>query len=172
MRILQRRLATFKNENELTTMNEFISDTVAAFSDKAYASMYNDDDPVTINVAATGTPYKVTNFSAGDLLEGFTFADDELTCNSPGRYLAILSMSMYGAQGRDIEGFVAINDTGVESTASHSDMPQANNRTSTSGQGLISLDRSDTIQLYIMSHDTTGNITIEHANVTLLKIDI
>ena len=143
MRIARRRIVSFKEEKDVTTVNEFMADTVGAFADKAYASMYNDDDPVTINVAATGTPYQVTNMASGDLLEGFTFdaAEDELTCKSPGRYLALWSMSMYGAQGRDIEGAVAVNDTGADSTANHVDMPVANKRTTMGGQGLISLDK-------------------------------
>lgn len=174
MRIVRRAIESFDPEGQdHHTINRHIEDVVKAINDISYGSMYNNDAPVTINVATTGTMYQVTNMTAGTYLEGFTFAaaDDELTCKSPGAYLVVWSMSMYGAQGRDIEGLIGIDDAAQGETGCHSDMPIANARTSIGGQGIIRLNRGSTVQLLLHSHDTTGNITVEHANVTLLKID-
>lgn len=174
MRIARRSIKSLDpKDSGHYVLNDHMADVAAAFADRAYATMYNNDNPVTINVATTGTIYKVTNMASGNKVVGFEFSapNDELTCKSKGTYLAIWSLSLYGAQGRDIEGIIGVNGAEQEDTGNHADMPQANARTSVGGQGLVQLAHDDTVQLYIHSHDTTGNITIEHANVTLVKID-
>lgn len=139
-----------------------------------YGSMYNDMNSWTVNVVVANNSYPILgNMNLGLTSGGaFTFQNNcELLCNVVGIYLVNWSMSLQAASpNQDLEGFVMIGDVEQANTTNHSVNGSANKNTTVAGTGILSLVVNDRLRLGVSNHTNTGNIIVQHANLTAVKI--
>lgn len=140
-----------------------------AFFNSIYGSMFQFQESTLIIIPGIGTDVNVTGFDAG-ASNGFVFFDDEaLTLDENGTYLVNWSASIINGNKRNFRIAVAVNDVLQEQTAGSADS-QANLITNISGSGMISLTEGDVITMFIANLDSTDNVVIEYANLSLVRI--
>jgi len=172
MRIPSRIIHEYE-EGTLIEMNEFINDVVAAFSDRAYGTMYQDNNTELISIASQDTNYIITGFSFVDHLTGVqSSGTSALTCNNPGIYYTTWHIS-FTSTGPNIGFEVSLGINGVRQPegTSHAVTTATGKEVLLGGVACVRLKRDDYINLFILNHDGTQDATIEHASMTVCKID-
>lgn len=136
-----------------------------------YGSMYCHDAATVITVAATNTDYIVTGMSGG-AESGCTFQTGrEIKAVYAGKYLVTWSTSVkIGVSGQEVEAAVAINGVRQNNTSAHMTDANANQDSCMGGTGIITLAVNDLVQLVLRNETATNNVTVDHANLTLLRL--
>jgi len=138
-----------------------------------YGSMYGDEISQAVAVAATDTFYNVAgSLSDGGSTDAFTFGSSyQLTCNIAGTYVVNWSMSCnVGAANQGIIGAVGIDGTYQANTTNHNFQTTASSDSSIGGSGILTIAVDEVVTLMVANHTATNNITVEHANVTLVQV--
>jgi hypothetical protein len=148
-----------------------IEDNVRDLQHPPYGHIYvSQDSGMTLNLAASGTTYILTGAS-DDYLNGFTFADDKLTCPADGYYCINYSVSFsVNTVPRHIEITVVKNDTWQSQVASHVDMQTANSKLTVFGATILLLRRGDYIQVGARCPTNTAVMTYEHFDLTTFRV--
>jgi hypothetical protein len=141
--------------------------------DRAWGSMYQDDTGTVITVGATNTDYIVTGMSAG-ILGNTTFQNaKELVIALAGVYQVNWSVSFTVASAnQEIEGAVGVGGVRKASTSAHSKINTATDTTQFGGTGLLALIVGDLVQIVVRNETATTNISIEHANLSLVFLGL
>lgn len=137
-----------------------------------YASMYADDiSSVTIIVVAGGH-YPVTGGLTAGRMYGFTFVGSSyVVCNIKGMYLVNWGLSITcTAANQTVEGCVMINSTSQFNTVGAGEVVIANKNIEVGGSGIIALNVGDTVRFCLENETGTNDITVTHANMTLVQI--
>lgn len=132
------------------------------------AFQYNSGTVVAIASANTDT--QVTGFTSGTL-SGMSFASNQFTIALAGKYLAIWSASFSsGTANQNFEFGYMVNTTLQTKTVAHTKVTTASDKKSCSGQGILTLAVGDTVKLVVRNEDSAADPTIDHAQMTLIKI--
>ena len=172
MRIPLVRIPDFA-EDSTNTLNQHMSDTQAALADRAYGNLYQDNASTLISIASSGVNYIVTGFTACPHLRGLSSSGTSaMTCNNPGLYYITWNLSFKAqSNNQGIEGSIGINQVRQSEGAAHIVPTTANQELEIAGSGCLRMARNDYIHLFVKNHDGTGDVTVEHANLTIVKID-
>jgi hypothetical protein len=140
---------------------------------KAWGSMYQDDTGTTITVSSASVDYIVTGMSEG-ILNGTTFQNGkELKITREGIYQVVWSVSYTTAgANQEIEGAVGVNGTRNPQTSAHKKITTATDTVSIGGTGLLLLIVDDLVQILLRNETSTTNISIEHANLSLVYLGV
>lgn len=138
---------------------------------RAWGSMYQDDVATVITVSATDTDYIITGMSQG-VLNGTTFDNgQELTITIAGVYKIDWSVSFRCASAnQEIEGAVGVNGVREPATSSHQKVLTGSDDVTIGGTGLLNLAVSDLVQIVIRNETSAANVTIDHANLSLVYL--
>lgn len=138
---------------------------------RSWGSMYQDDVATVITVSATNTDYIVTGMSQG-VLNGMTLDNGrELTIVTPGVYKVDWSISIRCASAnQEIEGAVGVNGTREPATSAHVKILTGSDDINMGGTGLLELSGSDLVQIVVRNETSTANITVDHANLSLVYL--
>jgi hypothetical protein len=137
-----------------------------------HGSMYMHDGSVTVTVSATDTWYRIgSGFTVGQVnLATFQNAR-EIAVTRAGRYKIDWSISFTAAAAaQEIEGTVMINNVGNTQASAHRHIQVAAETETFSGSCILDLSASDVVALGVLNETATQNITIEHANLSLVMV--
>jgi len=139
-------------------------------TEAAYGEMYINAGAVGVAFSGANTWTKVTSLSEG-LNKGFTFATSAYTCDQAGVYEIHWKISFLtsSASADVIHGGVAKNTTIQAKGRASRTCTTTNGYGTISGNLLISLAPTDTIELQVMNATDTDGITIQHADVVFAR---
>lgn len=136
-----------------------------------YGSMYQDDTATVITVSATNTDYIVTGMSGGSENQMTFQAAKEIKALVAGKYKIDWQVSFRAAAAnQEIEGAVGINGTRQANTSAHHKIGTATDDVTMSGTGIITLAVNDLVQIVVRNETATQNITVDHANLSLVRV--
>lgn len=134
-----------------------------------YGSMFQFESKTVITIPVKGGDVNVTDFNIG-LINGFEFFNNEaLIADENGVYLVNWSISISNGNKRNFRAGIALNDVLEISSATSADS-QASIITNLGGTGIISVNQGDVATVMITNLDTSDPVTIEYANLSLVKI--
>jgi len=124
----------------------------------------------------------VTQFVSVDIASGFTDGDGtgivfqnskELKVLEPGTFLLNWNVSIELATGANVSmlGGISVNGTLDNLTTAHALVSTANDLINVSGVGDLVLAENDLIRLAIVNLSDTTNFVVEHAAITMFKIE-
>ena len=141
-------------------------------NDNPHGSMYQDDNVVVITISEIDSWVQIVNFSAGECGNGITFNANTLVLDSDCSCTSAIMWNATIENGKDsiFEMAISINDAikvGTKSKAFSNivDMPYA----LSSASPFLCLTANDIIKLEIRNRESTDDVTITHATVTILK---
>ena len=129
--------------------------------------MFQTDNTVATAIAVIDEWVQIGNFLAGEL-QSTTFAANQLTVAKAGEYLLTCSMDAIGVaiQTREFEFVVRVNGTPVLKTKRARGLSN-----SASGafplSGILPLAVDDVVDIAVRNTETTDNLTILNANLTV-----
>ena len=137
-----------------------------------YGSMYGDDMGQSVTISATGTFYEVGGGLSDGGSNGTTFQNSkELLIAVAGEYLVNWSVTIEcTAAAQYVEGAVMINSTAQMNTISAAELPTANKKVALGGTGIITLAVNDVVKLSVENETATNNLTVDHANLTIVQV--
>lgn len=137
-----------------------------------YGSCWAEDIAQTVTIAAAHVYYAMGGGLTGGLCNGFTFQNArELLAQVAGRYAATWSMSLSNsASDQTIEGLVMVNATGQERTSNATRAKENGVVYSVGGGGILTLRPGDVVKLAVENENAASTITVNHANLTLVRI--
>ena len=137
----------------------------------SYADMNGDNIGLVVTVLASGTFYPVpTGLSSGPL-SGWTFLNSTLTCAIAGVYLVNWALSITVANSNEeVEGSVMVNGAVDGTMITHTLLATSTKPQTISGTGVHIFSVGDTAQLCVNEDSGVFNITVQHANLTLVRI--
>jgi len=145
------------------------------FKQLIYANLYEDSAGTGIALTTAGTFYRWVSSTAGES-SGIDFAvvsvaSDNITIgvSGAGVYFVSLSASFRGSNNSNIHGCVFLNAARQGSLEFHRKMGGADIG-SASAHGLIVLASGDIIDLRFSSDVNTTTVTVEHVQLTLIRI--
>ncbi len=150
----------------------YIEDVINNLANNAHAHAYANNINQLITIATTGTPVDFVGMTA-DQLYGFTFAaSSTFTCNVPGHYLVIYSLSFKAEVGtsQHFEMAAAINNIWQASATMHITTASSTTNYNISGNGIVELVLNNTVKLQVQNLTLGNNITLEHANFSLTRV--
>lgn len=138
-----------------------------------YGSMYGDNITQSVTISAVDTHYEVGGSMSGGTCNGFTFQNSkELKALVAGKYKVDYSISVTTASAnQEIETSVMINSTAQTVCTAHSENITANKPINLGGTGILTLAVNDVVKFCVANHTATNNVTVNHANITLLRVD-
>lgn len=152
-------------------------EAVLSYQNKSiYGSMYAHNITQVVDIIATDQMKSIPGGFTEGLSIGWTMfslqGDSALVCHVEGYYLVNYSISAQVTSGEEWESAVMVNGVMRPETSAHSEStqgattrPQVN-----SGTGIIDLQVGDIVTLGVDNHVSSGNVTVFHANITLLKL--
>jgi hypothetical protein len=137
-----------------------------------YGSMYADDIAQSVTIGSAGAYVKVPGSMTVGACNGFTLASSrELTCAVAGTYLAHWSMSLESTNNNEeLAGAIMINTSEVDSTENMAECINGSKPVGVSGTGILTLAVNDVVALCVENETAAHNITVTHANLTLVRI--
>lgn len=149
---------------------EFQNNSGLDNSSKAVDTFLTSAETVTISVAGTFVAINGTNWSS-DVSERYTTTTAGLvTYDSPvdskSLVISTVTVEKVGGGADEIEVKIALNGTVVDKTVSST---QNANPTSVTSQGIFTLTATDTIQLFVANIDSTANIEVHSATMTIIN---
>jgi len=166
---------TGKKFGGATDYSEFEADGTLKFVGTAhirYGSFYGDNIAQAVTVSAADTYYEIGAGLSDGGSNGFTFqSSKELKCLVAGKYKVDYSLAVYTTvANNEIESAVMINSSAQANTTSHTEAMTANAPMSMSGTGILNLAVDDVVNLAVSNHTASNNITVQHANLTLVMV--
>jgi hypothetical protein len=114
------------------------------------------------------------DFTSGGVLKNVTAQDSSITVTNAGTYTVKWTASISTANmagGSEIEGHLYVDNTIQDKTGAHRYMSGSNDRGSMAGHGVLSLTAGQVIKLKFVSSDTAGEIIVDHANISVQRIN-
>lgn len=139
----------------------------------AYGSMWANNISQTVVIAVANTYYAVNaGLTAGLMTIAFNFVNNStLQCETLGTYLVNYATSLNCAfVNQDIEAGVMINSVIQPNTTNHHSTSAVSKDIMVAGTGIIELEEGDLVQLAVNNNTAIHDITVEHMNMTLVKI--
>jgi hypothetical protein len=126
-----------------------------------------------VTISATDTFYEIGSGYTGGLCNGFTFQNSkELKCLVAGTYKINWSLALQCATAnQELEGAPMINGTANTSMAGHVEAKTANTSAGLSGSGIVTLAVNDLVSMSVLNHTATNNISINHVNFVIQRVD-
>jgi hypothetical protein len=140
----------------------------------ANGAMYADDITQAVTISSANVYYEVPgSMTGGHCSAAFTFQNSkELLCNVAGWYRVIWGMSITSATNNEnISGAIMVNSTEVHSTEGSAQCINSSKPIHVSGTGAVQLAVNDVVKLAVQNEDAAHNITVYHANMSLLRIE-
>lgn len=137
-----------------------------------YGSMYADDISQAVTVASANVYYEVPGSLSGGACNGFTFqSSKELLAAYVGIYLVTFGLSLTSATNNEnISAAVMVNTTEAHVTEGSAQCINSGKPVHISGSGVITLAVNDVVKLCVENEDAAHNITVYHANLSILRI--
>ncbi|MBK8113298.1 MAG: hypothetical protein IPK44_01615 [Candidatus Accumulibacter sp.] len=137
-----------------------------------YGSMWAEDIAQTVAVATAHVYYAVGGGLQTGTCNGLTFQNArELRAQVAGRYAATWSMSLSNsASDQTIEGLVMVNAAGQEHTSNATRAKENGVVYSVGGGGVVTLVPGDVVKLAVENENGASTITINHANLMLVRV--
>ncbi len=135
---------------------------------KYYGEMYIYDSTTATTFASLGVYYNITQGMTQGQLSGFTYSNGVLTVPKTGYYRCDHSISFSGTPNNEYHSAVGVN--GVRQTNCHT----ARSLGATGDVGnvgvtcLLSLSSGDKITIMMENEDTSGDPTIQDANINCI----
>ena len=144
----------------------------------SFGSMFADEAGIAVVIGAPNVYVAIGGgCSPGPVpFDSFTFlpATSQLSTVIPGTYLAIWSMSPTTAAGvvQEVSGCIMIGPAPQLYTSNHAftNGPGGSRICCIAGSGIILLARSALVTLCVANHTGANNISIEHVNLSLLRL--
>jgi len=129
---------------------------------------------ITVTVATSSTWYEVDantpDFTTGEL-NLVTFTDHYLTVLKAGRYKIDFHVSASTSiKDQEISVTCGVNGTASETAHSHSIVVKANGASEMGGTTILSLAANDQVSLFTQNESAANDVTISHANLTLVQV--
>lgn len=114
---------------------------------------------------------EIGNFTTGNL-SGWTFSSSALTATSgsEGTYVIIYSISFSGGGNDDHEIAISKNDVIQNNLLIGRMIGLQGDIGNAGGVGMLTISSNDVIKLEIQNKSASANPTIEHANVTIIRL--
>lgn len=146
---------------------------IGLLTDRSYGEMYMYNGAISVTVSATNTWYKVASGFSGGVNKNFTFqSSSELKCTKAGTYTVQWSISPeISSANQDTEYAVAVNGTAQTKTAAHLHFQNTNSELCAASGGILTLAVDDVLSLVLQNNTSTTNVTVQHANLTAVRID-
>lgn len=140
---------------------------------RSYGEMYANNAGTTITVSVIDTWYPITTGFSGGTNKNITFQNNhELKCNQSGVYSLQYSVSMEASgTNKDTEYAVTINNVVQNNTTAHFHFQTSNSEVCIASGGIITLAANDVVRLVVRNRTSATNLLMEHASLTLVRID-
>ncbi len=135
-----------------------------------YGSLFQSENSNTIFLTDTTNFFLIDDMNYG-LSNGFTFdGNSHLRALESGVYKVDWSLSFDDLASRSFEAGVTIDSSIEQATLSQIRTVNANDQSSFSGTGIISIDANQLVALEIRAITSSSTITIEQAGLTLIRV--
>lgn len=140
-------------------------------SNQPFGCMYQDDNVIETVISVIDQWEHILNFTSGTCSNGITFNDDTLVPTTSGTYQILCGVTIENGKDNTFEIGIAVNDVIQAGTKAKiiSHVADAPFELS-SPSPFLSLSANDIIKLKIRNRDSTDNVTITHATVTIQKV--
>jgi len=140
---------------------------------RSYGEMYANNAAVTTTVSVIDTWYPITSgFTAGANLNVTFQNSSELKVTKAGKYHAQWSLSTeIGTANQDTEYGLSLNGAVQNNTVAHLHFQNINSELCASSGGILTLAVNDVVKFVLRNRSTANNIKMEHASLTLVRID-
>lgn len=139
-----------------------------------YGSMYADDITQSVTIGSAGAYVKVPGSMTAGTCNGFTLASSrELTCTVAGTYLVNWGMSLSPSSNNEkVSGAAMVNTTEAHQTEGSAECINTGKPVHVSGSGFVTLAVNDVVALCVENEDAAHDITVYHANLTLVRVGV
>lgn len=137
-----------------------------------YGELYADNAGIVVAVAVVDTAYEVASGITGGLTNLMTFGGSHyLEMLRNGTYRVDWSMSVIGnvVPGDEIEGGFMVDGVAQSNATGHGGGMATPSMIS--GTGLVALNPSQQVSLYVSNHSAARDIDVEHVSLTLERIN-
>lgn len=149
---------------------EFQDNSGLESSSKSMDTFLTSTETVAISSAGVFVPINGTNWSS-DISERFSTTSTGIgtydsPINSKSLVITTATVAKVGGGADEIEVKIAINGTVIDKTVSSTDNASP---TSVTSQGIFTLTATDTIQVFVANIDSTSNIEVSSATMTIIN---
>ena len=137
-----------------------------------FGDMAQHNQSTTVTISSTSVFVEIPSGYSGNGT-GFVFQNDkELKCVEPGDYMLNWNISLNLASGanNNMIGGVLQDGSIKFLTTAHGFISAANDLINVSGTGILTIAIDELISLGIRNLDTTNDFVVEHAAITLFKV--
>lgn len=134
-------------------------------------NMYSNTS-TTITVSSANVWYEITsNMSGGVMNNARIDGGHYIKIGSNGRYLIVWSLAMKTASAnQELAGTIMVNNVANETVHGHSTVIASAKSSTASANAILNLTTRDEISLAVQNHTAGTNITVEHSQLSLLRI--
>ena len=162
------RIMTLDMSGSLNVKSEVSAST---FSGNQYGTCYNNNNPITVDIVTQDVHVRVNAGLTASYVNGFTFANQQLTASYSGKYSAVWSMGVEcGSPTTEIEGGLMVNNTVFTGSTSHAEAVNANRPICIAGAGIVDLTSGSAVGLCLSNHSSAGDLIVSHATLLLTRL--
>lgn len=137
--------------------------------DNFYGTMWQNGDATEITIGTKDVFEPIGGMSNGSDV-GFTFSDaQKLTCTEKGKYQVVWNICFEDGNIKTYSGGILINDSIQTNTVGCRQLG-AVDVGSMGGNGIVTLDVGDIVELGIANNTDTSNPFIDSANMSLVRV--
>ena len=161
---------------QIAEINYRANDTNFVLSPPVYGEIYGHDVDDDLTTVAQNVFYQIVSFNIVGESEHTvpSHTADDITIDVEGVYLASYSISLHGHQVHTYDIHLEKNNGTIDfaETAAHYTTATAGRIGSVSGMGILTLNKNDTVELWILRSSSGSNIvvTFDHLNLTLTRL--
>lgn len=166
------RLGTNSVIYDLSRLMAFATPPPESPPASVYGGMYADNISQSVTISVIDTHYEVGGGISGGNTSGVTFQNaKELKILTAGVYLITYSISIQCASAnQEVEASVMVNSTSSARLSSHALVTPANTPNVLAGSQPITLAVNDVVKFCLANHTATNNLTVSHANMSILLV--
>lgn len=140
------------------------------FGNQIYGEMFTNEGSTPTTFSSSGVFFPVVNDLEIGSNNGFTFSGGNLTVLFSGIYKASYGISYTGSNNNDIKFTIGINGTSTPNCQTEGTIDGGGIIIASGMDCFINVSAGDTVQLMAQNIGATQPITIEEANINLLRI--
>lgn len=146
--------------------------SASRFTGNQYGSCFNTNNDAVVSVASSDTFYKIDGGLTSSYVNGFTFNNQMLTSSVPGKFAVDWTLAVKATANNEIEATVFINSTSsfFSGSTSHTQVFTTNMAQNIAGCGILSLNTNDAVGICVKNNTAASDITINHANLKLVRL--
>lgn len=153
--------------------NHLTNAELSLLTQRTYGEMYANNAGVTVTIPVVDTWYPITTgFTSGTNLNTTFKNNHELVVTKAGKYHIQWSISTeISAANQDTEYGISVNNVVQTNTVAHLHFQNTNSELCAASGGIVTLAANDVLRFVLRNRTGTTSIKMEHASLTLVRID-